>query len=180
MALTRARIVAGNASLNGEITHSIATVLARPRDPQALAKSVREMRALIAQEKGENNPWDLKLAAGGVIDVEFLAQYLVLRGAETFAQVIQVDSAAAIAQAGRCGLIPLADAELLVEAHRLYSTVTQMMRLTVEGEFDPKVIAKGVLRRIAAAADCPDFARLERQLSETRQAVRKLFTRMLA
>ncbi len=180
MALTRARVVAGDASLNGEITHSIATVLARSRDPQALAKSVRDMRALIAQEKGESNPWDLKLAAGGVIDVEFIAQYVVLRGAETFPEVMQVDSAAAIAQAGRCGMMPLADAELLVEAHRLYSTVTQMMRLTVEGEFDPKVIAKGVLRRIAAAADCPDFARLERQLSETRQAVRKLFTRMLA
>ena len=37
------------------------------------------MRALIAKEKGDSNPWDLKLAAGGLLDIEFVAQYLTLR-----------------------------------------------------------------------------------------------------
>ena len=48
------------------------------RDRHALAKDIRAMRALVAKEKGEDDGWDLKLAAGGLVDIEFLAQYLVL------------------------------------------------------------------------------------------------------
>ena len=54
-----------------------------------------------------------------------------------------------------------------------------MMRLTIEGPFDPARVAGGVLRRIAAGADCPDFQRLERQLVETRKMVRGLFHKLL-
>ena len=180
MALTRARVVAGEGSMTRDVEASITDVLRTRREASALAKSVREMRALIAQEKSDSDPWDLKLAAGGIIDVEFLAQYLVLLHSKDHPQLHEVDCALVLQRAGEVGVLDPADADLLVSAHRLYSTVTQMMRLTVEGAFDPKTIAKGVLRRIAAAADCPDFVRLERQLTELRQSVRALFNRLLA
>jgi glutamate-ammonia-ligase adenylyltransferase len=179
MTLTRARVVAGDASLGDEAHAAIGAVLGRARDVESLRKTVREMRALIAQEKGESDPWDLKLAAGGVIDIEFLAQYLALRHCAENPELLAVETAQVIANAGRLGFLAAADADLLVEAHRLYSTVMQMLRLTTEGAFDPARAARGVLRRIAAAADCPDFARLERQLVETRKAVRTLFRRVL-
>ena len=179
MALTRARVVAGDASLGDELSAAMTKVLRQPRNEDALRKSVRDMRAMIAQEKGESDPWDLKLAAGGVIDIEFIAQYLALRHGADHADLLAVETARCLANAGRLGLIPAADADRLVEAHRLYSTVVQMMRLTTEGAFDPAKIARGVLRRIAAAADCPDFPRLERQLVETRGSVRALFRQLL-
>ena len=179
MTLTRARVVAGDVSLGEELEAAIRTVLRLPRDIDLLQKAVREMRALIAKEKGEADPWDLKLAAGGVIDIEFIAQYLALRHGAAHAEILCVEPAALIAHAGRLGLVARADADLLVEAHRLYSSVMQMMRLTTEGPFDPAKAARGVLRRIAAAADCPDFARLERQLVETRRLVRALFRKLL-
>ena len=177
MALTRARVVAGDETLMHDIEGLIADVLGSRRDADALRKSVADMRRLIAQEKGESDPWDLKLAAGGIIDIEFLAQYLILRHAGEHAALVTTDTTQAISIAGRLGLIEGADADLLIEAHRIYSAVTQMMRLTLDEAFDPAKVAKGVLRRIAAAADCPDFPRLERQLFETRQAVRKIFRR---
>ena len=179
MTLTRARSVAGDDSLASELQAAIANVLGQKRDVDGLRKSVREMRALIAQEKGEVDPWDLKLAAGGVIDVEFIAQYLSLRHCAEHPEILSVETAQVIANAGRLGVLAQADADLLVEAHRLYSTVMQMLRLTTEGAFDPAKAAAGVLRRIAAAADCPDFARLERQLLEMRKLVRALFERLL-
>jgi len=179
MALTRARVVAGDASLGDALRAAMTKVLRQPRNADALRKSVRDMRAMIAQEKGESDPWDLKLAAGGVIDIEFIAQYLVLRHGADHPDLLTPETAQTLANAGRLGLIPAADADRLVEAHRLYSTVVQMMRLTTEGAFDPGHIARGVLRRIAAAADCPDFSRLERQLVETRGSVRALFHQLL-
>jgi glutamate-ammonia-ligase adenylyltransferase len=179
MALTRARVVAGDASLGDELSVSITKALRQLRDVETLRKSVRDMRALIAQEKGESDPWDLKLAAGGVIDIEFIAQYLALRHGADHPDLLAVETAETIANAGRLGLVPTGDADRLVEAHRLYSTVMQMMRLTTEGPFDPAKVARGVLRRIAAAADCPDFPRLERQLLEVRSSVRALFRQLL-
>ena len=132
------------------------------------------MRALIAKEKGEADPWDLKLASGGVIDIEFIAQYLALRHAHATPEILAVGPVQIILNAGGLGLIAVGDADRLAQAHRLYSAVAQMMRLTTEGAFDPAKAAKGVLRRIAAVADCPDFPRLDRQLVETRKAVRAL------
>ena len=180
MALTRARVVAGEGSMATDVAQSIMTVLQGERERAALAKSVREMRELIAQEKGDTDPWDLKLAAGGIIDVEFIAQYLVLLYSKTHPSILETDCALVLQRSGEVGILDPASADLLVSAHRLYSTVTQMMRLTIEGTFNPKMVARGVLRRIAAAADCPDFVRLERQLAETRQNVRALFNRLLA
>ena len=179
MSLTRARVVAGDASLGDALRAAITAVLRQPRNADALRSSVRDMRAMIAREKGESDPWDLKLAAGGVIDIEFIAQYLALRHGADHPDLLTPETAGTLANAGRLGLIPAADADRLVEAHRLYSTVVQMMRLTTEGAFDPANIARGVLRRIAAAADCPDFPRLERQLVETRGSVRALFHQLL-
>jgi glutamate-ammonia-ligase adenylyltransferase len=66
MALTRARVLAGDQSLGVEVNEAIAAVLRHKRDAGQLQKAVRDMRALIASEKGEADPWDLKLAAGGV------------------------------------------------------------------------------------------------------------------
>jgi glutamate-ammonia-ligase adenylyltransferase len=119
MTLTRARVVAGDAALGGEVEAAIKVALRQPCDPDLLRRSVREMRALIAREKGETDPWDLKLAAGGVIDVEFIAQFLALRHGAAHAGVLAVEPAQVIANAGQLGLIPAGDSDRLVAAHRL-------------------------------------------------------------
>ena len=53
-------------------------MLRRKREARAVAADVIEMRAAIAKEKGDTNPWDLKYAIGGLVDIEFIAQYLQL------------------------------------------------------------------------------------------------------
>jgi glutamate-ammonia-ligase adenylyltransferase len=78
MALTRARAVAGDASLCGEARALIDEVLAKPRDRSKLLADLTEMRDLIEQEKPPRDIWDVKLIPGGLIDIEFIAQYLSL------------------------------------------------------------------------------------------------------
>ena len=78
MALTRARVVSGSAAFSVRIEAVIRAVLCRKRDARAIAADVVEMRGAIAKEKGDANPWDLKYAAGGLVDIEFIAQYLQL------------------------------------------------------------------------------------------------------
>src|SRR5208282_5154843 len=61
MALTRARVVAGDKNLAADVARAIHNTLTRERDPAAVAHEVAKMRALIAKEKGDRDAWDLKL-----------------------------------------------------------------------------------------------------------------------
>jgi glutamate-ammonia-ligase adenylyltransferase len=137
------------------------------------------MRKLIASEKGDQDPWDLKLVAGGLIDVEFVAQYLVLAHAHDHPGLLDVSTRAVIAAAGAGGLLTLDEAETLADAHRLYTDATQIMRLAVAGPFDPLKAASGVKRRIAAAAALPDFESLQGAVRDARDAVRRVYAKAL-
>ena len=99
MALTRARVVAGDKRLGDEIAATIAAVLTKPRDRAKLAKDVKAMRELIAREKGDQDPWDLKLVSGGLIDIEFVAQYLTLAEAGRVPALLDVSTRATLAAA---------------------------------------------------------------------------------
>jgi len=180
MALTRARVIAGDKDLARGIERGINRVLRKKRDRAALAKDVREMRALIAKEKGAADPWDLKLAAGGLLDIEFIAQFLTLAEAHDHPRLRDVSTRAVIAKAGQFGLVEAEDAHVLVEAHRLFTDTTQVTRLAVDGPFAPATAADGVKRRIAAAAALPDFAALADAIGAAREGVRRIFARILS
>ena len=177
MALVRARILAGNEALGAEIAQEIHNVLARQREAGPLKQAVADMRALIAREKGEGPPGDLKLVSGGLLDIEFIAQYLVLEHAGKYPQLIRQGTEDVLACACTLGLLP--GGADLIQAHRLYSAVTQMQRLTLQSGVNPAKAAVGVKRRLAAAAGLPDFERLAREIVETRAKVRAIFGSVL-
>ncbi|MCI4680270.1 bifunctional [glutamine synthetase] adenylyltransferase/[glutamine synthetase]-adenylyl-L-tyrosine phosphorylase [Rhodoblastus acidophilus] len=180
MALTRARPIAGDDGLAATAAATIAQTLYRPRDTAGLAKAVRDTRALIAREKGDDDGWNLKLAAGGLLDVEFLAQFLALaHGAEAPA-LRQTATAHILAAAAKSGFLDAETSESLLKAHALYANVTQWLRLALGDGANPRHAAQGVKRRIAAATGLPDFGLLERELAATRKEVRRIFTQVLA
>jgi glutamate-ammonia-ligase adenylyltransferase len=180
MALTRARVVAGDASLSAEIADVVGATLRGARDPAKLAREVREMRELIAKAKGDADPWDLKLVGGGLLDIEFIAQFLILAHGRERPELIDVSTRAVIAKAGELGLLASEDCAVLADAHRLYTDATQIMRLTVAGPFDPSRAASGVKRRIADAAALPDFEVLAGSIKEARALVRRVYRRVLS
>ncbi len=179
MALTRARVVAGDATLTARIEAAIAACLVHPRTG-ALGPEIAALRDFVERGKPHAGAWDLKLAPGGQLDLEFLAQFLVLRHGSRHAALFGRSTAAVFAAVRDAGLLPRDDADRLAEAAVLTTNVTQIMRLAVDGPFDPARAGEGLRRRIAAAAGLPDFATLERHLGETRAAVRAAFDRILA
>jgi len=177
MALSRARVVAGDAGLAFDVEATIDVVMRMPRGDR-LRDDVFAMRRLIASVKGETNRWDLKYAAGGLIDIEFIAQYLVLRHAPSLPW--RLSTAADIwAEAGRLGFLGTDMAASLAQAHRLYANVLQILRLTLAPAADPVEASAAVKRRLAAAADLPSFAQLERELADMQARVRMIFIGLL-
>ncbi|MDR6872938.1 glutamate-ammonia-ligase adenylyltransferase [Bosea sp. BE125] len=179
MALTRARVVAGDAGLAGRAREAIGQILRRERKPAKVATAVLEMRTLIAKEKGESDPWDLKLVTGGLTDLDFLAQFLVLAHAARHPGLVAPDTASVFAAAREAGLLSAADAAFLIEAHRLIGDVQLWQRFTVEEGIDPAAVPLRVLKRIATAVGRPDAKVLRAELDEMRAGVRALFQKLL-
>ncbi len=179
MALTRARVVSGPAPFARRVEHVIREVLCRPREPGTIAGDVAEMRGAIAAEKGDQERWSLKYAAGGLIDVEFIAQYLQLVHAAKHPEILDTSTARVLDKAFRLGLLPVAEAEILRPAALLYHDLTQILRLCLNGPFDSKAAGPALLSLLARAADLPDFSMLEAHLAETQAEVRECFTRIV-
>ncbi|MGG6548479.1 UNVERIFIED_CONTAM: hypothetical protein NY100_24030, partial [Prevotella sp. 15_C9] len=78
--------------LRERIEAVIRHVLTRRRDQDLVASDVLEMRRAIGEEKGERDIWDLKYAAGGLIDIEFAAQYLQLVHAAERPDILSVNT----------------------------------------------------------------------------------------
>ncbi|WP_312177684.1 bifunctional [glutamate--ammonia ligase]-adenylyl-L-tyrosine phosphorylase/[glutamate--ammonia-ligase] adenylyltransferase [Pseudescherichia sp.] len=79
-ALVRARVVYGDPQLKSRFDEIRRTILMTPRDGEKLQTEVREMREKMRAHLGNKHRerFDLKADAGGITDIEFIAQYLVL------------------------------------------------------------------------------------------------------
>ncbi len=179
MALTRARVVSASPAFGARVERVIHEILRRPRDAALIAGDVVEMRSAIAKEKGDGDRWDLKYVAGGLIDIEFIAQYLQLVHAHGAADILDTSTAGVLDKAWALRILPVEDAEILRPAVQLYHDLTQILRLCLAGPFDPKTAGAGLLRLLARAADVPDFATLDATLVDTQAKVRASFVRIL-
>jgi [glutamine synthetase] adenylyltransferase / [glutamine synthetase]-adenylyl-L-tyrosine phosphorylase len=175
MALTRARVISASPAFRARIEKVIRDALTRPREPFGIAADVADMRRAIAQEKGEDDPWELKHAAGGIVDIDFITQYLELVHASETPDILGVNTLDVIDNAARLGVLPHAEAEILRAAGRLYHDLTQILRLCVSDKFDPKTAGEDLLRVMARAGDAPDFSALQAQIRETQAEVRQVF-----
>ncbi len=180
MALTRARLVSGDASLVKEAEAVIAQALSTTPDVLKIATDVQEMRALIEAEKPPRDIWDFKLIPGGLIDIEFIAQYLRLvapaRG--IVADGHGFSTAEALMTLGADLMAP-GDLDLVLEALRLFTELSQIIRLCIDGPFDPKDAPAGLVERVCKAGDCPDIRTLEGEVKRMSKAVRVIFRRVV-
>jgi [glutamine synthetase] adenylyltransferase / [glutamine synthetase]-adenylyl-L-tyrosine phosphorylase len=179
MALTRARVVSGDPAFSARVEAAIRRVLCRRRDAHAIAADVVEMRSAIAKEKGDANTWDLKYVVGGLIDIEFIAQYLQLVHAAATPEILDTSTVRTLEKAAQIGALAAADAALLRSAVRLFHDLTQILRLCLTGAFDPTAASSGMLALLARAADLPDFPALQAHVEETQRQVRESFVRIL-
>jgi len=176
MALTRARVICGEATISAEAEKILQDILRQNRDIGRMSKDIIEMRSLIDQEKPPKDIWDLKLVQGGLVDLEFIAQYLVLI-VPNFAGVsapTSTETARILSDIGPTFI----EANDLMEVTRtlsLLSELSQIIRLCIEGPFDPAEAPAGLLDLVCRAADVPDIKIVEAELKRLSKTGRKIF-----
>ncbi len=156
MALTRARVIAGPAEFAARVEAAIRTALTLPHDPQKLKDDVLSMRRRLEEAKGSSNPFEAKQAQGGLVDIEFIAQYLMLLHGAAHPDIFSPTTPLALRKLRDAGLLEAGAAETLEAASSLYQGLTQLLRLAVDGPFRPADSPRGLTEMLLQIGD---FAR---------------------
>jgi len=123
-ALTRARFSAGDARVGEAFERIRREVLCQPRPQAALRREILDMRRKMHDgHPNRSGLFDIKHDSGGMVDIEFIVQYLVLAHAHRYPQLAaNIGNLALLGMAGQFGLIP---ADLAEQTRALYRTLRQ-------------------------------------------------------
>ena len=179
MALTRARPIAGDAGLQADVSAGLKRILTTARDPEKLRKDVTEMRDRMAQQHRGDSLWDFKHQRGGLVDIDFVAQYLMLLHGHAHPDVLCHNPADALEAAMKAGLIDTQTGDRLIAALNLWRQLQQMIRLLVGEAVDEGRLRPPTARHLAKSGGCPDFSVLKALIQDTAAAVHADYRRIL-
>ena len=175
MALTRARVVwATSPAFADRAGAAIEQALRRVRDPVGLARDVREMRALMEREKPAKDEWDVKLAPGGLVDIEFAAQHLQLAHAAAGGP-IAANTGEALARMAVARLAPARQLAALRSAWKMQQDLSQLLRAALDDDRDPEGEPEGFKRLLARAGGAPGYGELRLKLDRRQVDARAAF-----
>ncbi|MDA1101780.1 MAG: bifunctional [glutamine synthetase] adenylyltransferase/[glutamine synthetase]-adenylyl-L-tyrosine phosphorylase [Proteobacteria bacterium] len=177
MALTRARAIAGDASLVDRVRDTIKEVLCRPRDRKVTATDVVAMRQRLVKQGGRSGtgPWDLKMVRGGLLDIEFITQFLQLTHAAEAPEMLHPNTCKALSNLAQADFLSRRQADDLIAASGLYRDLMALIRVAVVGEFDPTTAPRGTVNAVLRIAETATVTQLERRLAATQAGVLAAF-----
>lgn len=180
-ALTRLRPIAGAPDFLEEVRAAAARALKPPRlAPAQMLEDVRAMRARLDAEKPSRGLFDLKRAPGGLLDLEFVAQGLMLVGAARGLEVVRANTGEALEALCAAALLDPGIGRRLREAWRLRADLHQLLQVCVEGVLAPEKASAALRSRLAREAGAERFEALAARLEEEGPEIRALCERALA
>ena len=180
MALTRARVVTGPTALTIKIRAVLAAVLSAKRAPDKLRDDILEMRARIEQEYGTDDPWAVKHVAGGLVDCEFIAQYVALAHGHDHPEIPAKRARDILAAADKVGVITPTQAQDLIAATQLWRRIQAMLRLCLEDRDTQEAAFPEALKAALIEAETQStFEALKVHMSETRATVSAHFAAII-
>ena len=179
MAMTRARIFASPRPLREAIEEILGQTLTRERDPDTLLADVAAMRERMAKEHTGDSLWDTKHLRGGLVDVEFIAQYMMLRHAAADPSVLSQNTANALARLRAASYLDAETHDTLQTALGLWQRLQGVIRLTCEGDFKEAHAPAGQRNLLVHAGQVDSFEALKRLGQETAENTHALFDRLI-
>lgn len=182
MAMTRARVVVSDPAFAPDVEAAVKQTLTDPRDPLKLVSDVAEMRDRLAKEKPADGRWSLKQMRGGMVDIEFITQYLLLKHANAHPEILSPNTAQALQNLSDAKLLDAVDANTLISTLRLWQGLQGMLSLTVEEEMTKAREAEmsaALKADLVAIASEPDFERLEARVRDDAERVVGLYDQII-
>jgi glutamate-ammonia-ligase adenylyltransferase len=180
LALTRARVVAGNVGFSKNVQKAITHSLCQSRDEALVRADAAAMRQTMLEAKKPANIWDIKNISGGMVDLEFIIQVLQIIHAHDHPEILSPNMLKAISNLNTAGLLDSNRANQLENTCLLYQQLAQVLKLGVTGAFDPQSAPLGLTRLITVTTASPDIAVSQEVLKETQQTIRQIFVELVA
>ena len=155
MALTRARVIAGDATLVAEVEAMMRDELTKKRDTKVLLADVAAMRRRVAAAHPHPHDWDCKHRRGALVDLEFVAQYLLLKQAPADPDVLVPETAEAYRRLMADGTLDADAGRELAAGLRFWQHLQQVLRVTL-GKVESAPVAGDLLDRALARALGPE------------------------
>ncbi len=178
MALTRARVIAGDPQLRVDTRAAIDRVICQERDPEKLRTDILDMRNRMAQQYRADDIWDLKHCRGCQVDIDFISQYLILRHAGTHRDIVDGNPVIALARMRDHGLLDPVVADQLINTAQLWHRLQQTIRLVVDGRLVENELSDPTRRQLAQSVSEPDFNALKALVLEREADVLTLFEKI--
>jgi [glutamine synthetase] adenylyltransferase / [glutamine synthetase]-adenylyl-L-tyrosine phosphorylase len=180
MAMTRARVITGTPQLAAAIESALRAALHRPADREVVRTDMLEMRALVHATKATTNPWDIKQVRGGLVDIEFIAQYLMLRHAQERPEIVCTSTADALAQLRSAGILGAGDFGILSDALATFKSVLQATRIACLSGALPESISSAFASCLPAMVGESSLNAVAARLVRHQAAVQETFDRLTA
>ena len=183
MALTRARIVVAGDTLKTHLEDAIGTALNANHDAVALLRDVAHMRARMERDQPAAGPWDMKNLRGGLIDIEFIAQYLQLRYAPVRTRdqpaILSVNTTEALRRLRAATILDEETADILIASMRLWRNVQGVVRLSVGENFHQPMLPEGCQNFMAEVCGSDSFYELRTQIADSAATCHEIFRRLI-
>ena len=180
MALTRARMVAGNIGVSTRIASIVLDALTTPRSPDRLLLDVHQMRERIADSHKPYSLWNVKYLRGGLVDLDFIAQYLMLRHAHDHPKVLAPSTQEAFPRLADEGLLGRELAADLTATTRLMRQIQSYLRVTTTDRFDEEQAPDSTKVVLAEATGSANFAALKDRLILSAQRASDAYNELIA
>ena len=150
-AMTRARWVLGDSDLQQRFDAVRETVICSHRDAPALQQEIADMRAKVGSAHPvKGNGFDVKYSAGGMVDIEFAVQFLVLSHGASHPELrANVGNIALLQRAQDCGLLP---GQIGADAAQAYRSLRQIQHRARLNEAPTQVARESITSEQAAGA----------------------------
>jgi glutamate-ammonia-ligase adenylyltransferase len=186
-ALIKLRPVAGDRELGDHVAQLAAeTVYGEPLRPDGgarqIAAAILQMRDRIERElggAGKRQTGDLKVGAGGIMDIEFAAQYLQLVHGHAHAGLRTTGTAPALAAAARAGIASEDDVQLLAQGYRFLRKIEHRLRVVHDQPIHQLPQARDELDKLARRSGYPDGDVLQDHVARWQHDVRAAYLRLL-
>ncbi len=178
MALTRARLIAGDGVLQDKLNAGIKDILCRKRDTQKLYADMCDMRARVQKERPQRSVWDVKHGAGGLIDIEFLVQTLQLHYAHIMPDILSPHTGRALTNLHAAGIISAADYDHLSCGLTLFDDLRHILSVSV-GQGAQDELSPATQNLLLRTANLPDIVHLQADIDRIRRDIAAIFTRLV-
>ena len=182
MSLIRSRIVYGSPETIEAFEAEKQKILTAPRDDEKLKTDMRTMRQKIDKKFGSKDPWMLKYASGGIMDIMFATHYLMLKHAPETKGILHQDLGLGLEAMYKKKLLSQKDFKSLHSAISAILSAQGFLRLTAEIPFKPDAAAPALLSGLAQRVSGKNatFKNLAKEMKATMKAAADVYKNIMA